>query len=272
MPREKVLNKNLWEAYESAIPLKFYSEYHRAVNEQVSVHFEEYFPPLERWFDVTAYPSTNGLSVFFKDITDRVNIQKEIKESKERYDIIAKATNDIIWDWDLLTDEVICNNSFKSILGYKTTEGRTSSTWWLENVHPDDYERVKESIFKVIEKPGKWKEEYRFKCADNSYKYFLDRAFLLKDATGRPVRMIGSKQDISQLKLKEKEIEERNQRILEIAHSNSHLVRKPLANILGIIDLLEENTNSELLKMLKDSAVELDSILKEVAHKTCRQI
>ena len=270
-PRAEILNQNLWEVYQDAIPLKFYSEYHRALREQVAVHFEEYFDPLQIWLEVTAYPSLGGLSVFFKDITEKINIQKAIRESKERYDIIAKATNDIIWDWNLVTDEAIWNDAFKAILGYKTTKGCTSGSSWIEHVHPDDRQRVKESISKVLKKSGKWEEEYRFRCADGTYKYFLDRAFLIKDNDGKPVRMIGSMQDISQLKIKQKEIEERNQRILEIAHSNSHLVRKPLANILGVTQLLaekEDNEHNELLQLLKESALELDFILKEVAEKT----
>ncbi len=270
MPREKIINRNLWDVYQDAIPLKFYCEFHRAMNDQVSVHFEEYFPPLQIWIDVYAYPSQNGLSVFFRDITERKNTQKQIEESKERYDLLASATNDILWDWDLEKDHFHWSKAFGILLGYETTEGRTSSSWVFENVHPDDREHIKDSVYKATEKLGKWEKEYRFKCADGSYKYFADRAFVMEDKQGKVVRMIGSMRDITPLKLKQKEIEARNLKILEIAHSNSHLVRKPLANILGIIDLLAEKGDNELLDMLKNSAHELDHILKDVAEKTSR--
>lgn len=84
--REDIINKNIWEVYKEAIPLKFYSEYHLVMNKAVSSTFEEYFPPIKAWIRVSAYPSKDGISIFFKDITEskRVekinNLQKEVLE------------------------------------------------------------------------------------------------------------------------------------------------------------------------------------------------
>jgi PAS domain S-box-containing protein len=88
MPREKVLGKNLWEVYSDAVELDFYTQYHKAVEEQVTVHFEEYYPTLEKWFEVSAYPSKTGLSVYFRDITRRKNREKELKESVKEKEVL----------------------------------------------------------------------------------------------------------------------------------------------------------------------------------------
>lgn len=88
MPREKVLNKNLWEVYSDAVELDFYTQYHKAVEEQVTVHFEEYYPTLERWFEVSAYPSKTGLSVYFRDITDRKTREQELEESIKEKEVL----------------------------------------------------------------------------------------------------------------------------------------------------------------------------------------
>lgn len=80
MPREDVVGMNLWDVYEDAAELDFFSQYQKAVNEQVTVTFEEYYPAADKWFDVSAYPSPDGLSVFFKDITDRKKSDKILKE------------------------------------------------------------------------------------------------------------------------------------------------------------------------------------------------
>ena len=85
MPRAEIIGKNLWEMYKDAIPFKFYSEYHRAVQENVAVRFEEYFPPHQLWFEVSAFPSGEGLSVYFKDITDRKNAIELLKNEKQKY-------------------------------------------------------------------------------------------------------------------------------------------------------------------------------------------
>lgn len=80
MSREDIVGKNLWDVYKDATELDFYSQYHKAVNEQVTVSFEEYYPTDSKWFDVSAYPSTDGLSVFFKDVTARKKSEEKLKE------------------------------------------------------------------------------------------------------------------------------------------------------------------------------------------------
>jgi PAS domain S-box-containing protein len=70
-PREELLGKNVWEEFPEAIGSTFYQEYHRALHEQATVEFEEYYPPLESWVNVRAYPSEDGLSVYFRDVTER---------------------------------------------------------------------------------------------------------------------------------------------------------------------------------------------------------
>ena len=71
MPREKMLGKNLWAVYQDAIPTAFYEQYHIAMEKSMAVHFEEYYVPLSIWFEVNVYPSPTGLSIYFKDITER---------------------------------------------------------------------------------------------------------------------------------------------------------------------------------------------------------
>ncbi len=69
LPREKVLGKNMWKVYGDAREMVFFREYHRSMEAHVPVHFEEYYPFIDKWFEISAYPSEIGLSVYFKDIT-----------------------------------------------------------------------------------------------------------------------------------------------------------------------------------------------------------
>lgn len=80
MPSKDIVNNNLWEVYEDAVELDFYTQYHKAVEKQVTVHFEEYYPGAEKWFEVSAYPSESGLSVYFRDITERKESNEKLKE------------------------------------------------------------------------------------------------------------------------------------------------------------------------------------------------
>ncbi len=84
MPKEDIINRNLWDVYEDAVSLKFYQEYHQAMNNQEPRYFEEFYPGRKIWASVSAYPDENGLSVFFKDITDNKKHQQEILEKSIR--------------------------------------------------------------------------------------------------------------------------------------------------------------------------------------------
>ncbi|WP_367768497.1 PAS domain-containing protein [Flavobacterium sp. WC2421] len=132
------------------------------------------------------------------------NTNDEIKESNEKYDIVAKATSDTIWDWKIQDDKLLWSKGIKGIFGYNEDQVGESSTWWFDKIHPEDSIRMSVKLYSFIEqKTEKWQDEYRFKCADNSYKYVLDRGFLLKDESGKAVRMIGAIQDITKQKEEE---------------------------------------------------------------------
>ena len=134
------------------------------------------------------------------------NSNNEIKESNEKYDIVAKATSDTIWDWKIQDDNFSWNKGIENVFGYKQEEVGTNSTWWFDKIHPEDSIKMSIKLYSFIEqKTEKWQDQYRFRCSDNSYKYVLDRGFLLKDENGKAIRMIGAIQDIT----KQKEEEQR---------------------------------------------------------------
>jgi PAS domain S-box-containing protein len=131
---------------------------------------------------------------------------EEIKESNERYDIVAKATSDTIWDWKIQEDDFIWNKGIQSVFGYQNEEVGKTSKWWFDRIHPEDSIKMSVKLYSFIEqKTEKWQDEYRFKCADGTYKYVFDRGFLVKDEDGNAIRMIGAIQDVT----KQKEEEQR---------------------------------------------------------------
>lgn len=90
MPREKTVGENLWDLYEDATSLEFYRQYHKAMEEQVTVHFDEYYLPKDKWFEVNAYPSASGLSVYLRDITDRKESENRLTELNRSLEKQAK--------------------------------------------------------------------------------------------------------------------------------------------------------------------------------------
>ncbi|WP_278035262.1 PAS domain-containing sensor histidine kinase [Flavobacterium nitratireducens] len=140
-----------------------------------------------------------------KNIFEKLeNTNNEIKESNEKYDIVAKATSDTIWDWKIQEDKLNWSKGIKAVFGYEKGQVGDSSSWWFGNIHPEDSIKMSIKLYSFIEqKTEKWQDEYRFRCADGSYKYVLDRGFLLKDENGKAIRMIGALQDITKQKEEE---------------------------------------------------------------------
>jgi PAS domain S-box-containing protein len=140
-----------------------------------------------------------------RDVTDKIRKEKELLELLERYEIVSKATSDTIWDFDLRKDLMIYNRNIFTMFGYPHTEVQDMAGWWRDKIHPDDREIVNQKIRTVLAYGiERFQMEYRFRASDGSYKHIYDRAFLIKDQFGEPVRMIGAMQDVTQ-KVKEQE-------------------------------------------------------------------
>lgn len=199
--REDVIGKNLWDVYQDAVPLKFFSNYHRAVDENITVQFEEFFPPLKMWVEVVAYPSSEGLSVYFQDVTEKKKQQQELQIANERFELIAKATSDALWDWDVLANNYYFNSGFTTLFGHENVADKVYKNW-LENIYDEDKNVVLQSVSTALkdETVKQWQSEYRFFRQDGTLAYVLDRGFIIRDGNGNAVRMVGSMQDITKVK------------------------------------------------------------------------
>ena len=132
---------------------------------------------------------------------------EELKEAINRYEIVAKATSDTIWDWKIQEDDFSWNKGITEMFGYQKEEVENVSKWWFDRIHPEDSIRVSVKLYNFLEKRvKKWQDEYRFRCADGSYKFIFDRGFLIKDESGKSSRMIGSMQDVTKTKEEEQRL------------------------------------------------------------------
>ncbi len=130
---------------------------------------------------------------------ERKRIEKILKESNERYEILAQATSDTIWDWNIEIDQMKYNDGISRMFGYLESTLENTSKWWENKIHPDDIQRIYKELNHSFEQAiPNLQLEYRFLCADNTYKYILDRAFIVFNTLGKPIRVIGAMQDITQ--------------------------------------------------------------------------
>lgn len=223
-------------------------------------------------------PSVNGIIMNSRDITEFVKQERQILDSLERYNIVAKATSDLITDYDVQNDEMKVSKLATKMLGYSEDEIGKKGSWWNERIHPEDYKKVK-PLIKEMRRNGtkNLTIEYRFRCADGTYKHILDRSYLIADKDGKPKRIIASMQDITEQKQYLIAIQEHNERLREIAWTQSHVVRAPLAKVMGLVDLLKNYKNDienidEILENILTSACELDKIIRKIAVKTEKEL
>ncbi|HVG14130.1 MAG TPA: PAS domain S-box protein [Chitinophagaceae bacterium] len=162
--------------------------------------------------------------VIVKDVTERVKIEKQIRETNERYQLATRATSDVVYDWDLANNKLDWNENILTILGWNP--GFLTIDKWKEMIHENERESVVKSIQEFISHPSKnhWRFEYNLKTADGGYKYVLDRGFLLRDSAGTPIRMIGAMQDITDIKQKEKELLKSNDRFKFVSQATSDTI------------------------------------------------
>lgn len=159
---------------------------------------------------VTLLPRSTGdfAIAVVEDITEKRSIDQaaeEVRRAHERYALVARASNDVIWDWDAEHATIIWNDALQTMFGYEPDQIDNRLQWWDSHIHPDDRERVVAGINGLIERGGSsWSDEYRFERADGSFTEVLDRGYIARSEEGKPIRMIGAMLDVTERKRAER--------------------------------------------------------------------
>ncbi|OYU95249.1 MAG: hypothetical protein CFE21_13180 [Bacteroidetes bacterium B1(2017)] len=206
------------------------------------------------------------------DITATKLAQKALEESNERYNLVSMATHDTVWDLNIVTGELIRTD--RALLGptkFQHLNANVGELNWNNLVHPDDVTDFLNSQELVFTNPNAhlWEHEYRLLTDQGKFLHVNSKGYILRDENGNAVRMIGATQDISERVAHLEDTELQNKRLREIAWIQSHIVRAPLARIMGLVDLLliEEDMSEETKMLLQNvllSANEFDEIIKSI--------
>ncbi|HEX7335917.1 MAG TPA: PAS domain S-box protein [Gemmatimonadales bacterium] len=151
--------------------------------------------------NVSLVPGPDGepshLIAGIQDITDRKQAETALRDREERYRLLARATNEAVWDWDLVTDLVTWDDGTGPLLDYQHGEPGDSAAWWYDRIHPDDRERVVAALDESTARGDTtWEDEYRFRRANGSYAVVHHRAHIARDEAGAPARMIGAMTEV----------------------------------------------------------------------------
>jgi len=195
-PREELLGRTVWEEFPEAVGAPFGREYHRAMETQTTVQLEEYYPPLGAWFDVHAYPSADGISVFFRDVTVRRRALEAVRESEERFRTLGNSIPQLAWMADAGGSIFWYNDRWYEYTG--TTLEEMQGWGWQKVHHPEHVDRVVRRIRQAFESGTPWEDTFPLRSRAGEYRWFLSRALPIRDAGGAVVRWFGTNTDITE--------------------------------------------------------------------------
>ncbi len=155
-----------------------------------------------------------------KIIKEKNSIEKKLLAIKEQYELAINGSNEGIWDWNLETDEVFFSKRWKEILGFSDYELINSTKTFISLIHDNDLVRVTNFIKDYLNgEIDNYSIEFRMRHKDNSFRWILAKGDVVRDQFGKPCRMAGSHNDITESKLIEtslRESEEKLNKILKV--------------------------------------------------------
>lgn len=126
---------------------------------------------------------------------------------KQQFELVAKATNDLVFVWDLMANRIWWHDGVRTVFGYDVAQVSPEPAWWRERLHPEDRERVFEDLNTFLRANDEhWQSEYRFRCADGHYAHALARGYAIRDDAGKALRMIGSIMDVTATRTAENDL------------------------------------------------------------------
>ncbi len=172
------------------------------------------YSPVKHFFDeaeIALLLETAGDMTFALDVIDkekkRLQIEKELSLMNERFNSVTSTTNDVIWDWNLLTNEIWWNDNYRSYFGTEPSNSQLDIHYWEEHIHPNDRQEILHTLQTAMDNGAEsWSGYYRYIRDDKKELFIYDRGFIQRDADGNACRMIGSMMDFTKLHQSEQEV------------------------------------------------------------------
>jgi two-component system, cell cycle sensor histidine kinase and response regulator CckA len=198
--------------------------------------------------------------------------QATATKTENHHQLVARATNDAVRDWNLATDVVIWRQGLDTLLGWHIDASSSTNAFWQRRLHPDDRTRVTASIREAIRSSAEhWTLEYRFRHADGSYLTVLERAQIVRDKEGTAERFVGVLMDVTQRKQLQDQLL-RSQKMEAFGHlagGVAHDYNNLLTAILGYSDIIlgeidGRSTIAKYINEIRNAATRASSLTQQL--------
>ncbi len=206
-----VIGRVIWECLPQLVGTHNETILRRARAKQRPVSFEAPSPVTNIWVQVNVAPSPDGVSVYWRDISERVRAEQTLRASEEHLRLSQEAAGIGTWEWDLVTGRTHWSPEMYRLIGRDPADQQSADHYalWRRAVHPDDRESVAASARAFSHRVGPFAHEFRIVRLDGAIRWINARGNVLPDSGGGPRRMLGVNIDITERKLTEAALEQR---------------------------------------------------------------
>jgi PAS domain S-box-containing protein len=246
--RHTIIGQSIFDSFPRFQSSPVHEGFQKAFRTGEAFHVEMFWEHLNIWVHISAYPSADSLAVYFRSITSEKQLQTRIAESEERLKYVTEAALDVVWDIDLANGTAWYNNGLATY-GYAVDDHVKPASFWVDKVHPDDASISTPLLERTLADPTKneWEARYRFRTASGKYVNFEDRGYIVRDASGKAIRMVGGSTDITdRLSMEEQLLQsQRLESLGQLTGGIAHDFNNLLTVILGNAQLLQEQLHDQ---------------------------
>jgi PAS domain S-box-containing protein len=269
--RENLLRQSLWSVYATESHENAHAKLVKAFEENIPVRFEDYHPLGNKWLDVHVVPFGGMLLVFFRDITEKKNQTEALRQAKQQVTSFFDSTPDvnilISKDFKVLSFNKVASKSLKAVFGRDISVGDSFTHYFFphtEDLFYDDFQAVLDG--------QRVKRISHLQVGSDLFIWYSFKYHPVYDEDKQLIGVAFSAMNIDEHKKSEEHILEQNRNLQAIAWLQSHSLRRPVASILGLISLIDDNVEKALMlevaQHLKTTGEELDVIIHEIVEKT----
>jgi diguanylate cyclase (GGDEF)-like protein/PAS domain S-box-containing protein len=208
---EILIGKKYLDSFPEAQGTRFHQAFQQVMRERIALHIEEYFPPWERWFENHIYPTSDGISVFFHEITERKNAEQKFAENAALLAEAQQLAQLGGWKWTRKTGKLTCSDELYRIFGRERSYPIDSFSCFMAHVRVEDRSRLEDTRKQAIADRKSWETEYRIVHPDGQHHFIHERGSIVLDAQGDPDVLFGYAQDVSSIRQAETELHRQQQ-------------------------------------------------------------